>query len=72
MTKLAERFHDAEILKEVKIVDAISIALKNNEASPWLNAFVIQTKPNLRTFRRGLKTRIQLNENDSRSGNEVI
>lgn len=45
MSKLVERCQDTEIMKDAKLLDAISIALEHNESSPRLTTFVIQTKP---------------------------
>ena len=47
MSKLAERCHDTDILKDAKLLDAISSALEDNESSPRLTTFVIQIKANL-------------------------
>ena len=52
--------------------DAISSALEDNESSPRLTTFVIQTKANLRKWRRSLKARIQLSKGDNGGGDEVI
>ena len=72
MSKLAERCHDTDILKDAKLLDAISSALEDNESSPRLTTFVIQTKANLRKWRRSLKARIQLSDDDNGGGDEVI
>lgn len=54
------------ILKDAKILDAFSSALEDNEYSPSLTRFVIQT------WRRSLKARIQLSKSDNGNGDEVI
>ena len=59
MSKLAEICHDTDILKDAKIINAISSALEDNESSPRLTTFVIQTKEYLGKWRRSLKARIQ-------------
>ena len=76
MSKLAEGCHDADVLKDAKLLDAMSNTLKNNEYSSRLFSFVIQTNANLRKWRRNLKIRIRLGKEDSdrscRSVDEVI
>ena len=50
----------------------ISSALESNESSSRLITFVIQTKANLRKWRRSLNVRIQLSKGDNGGDNEVI
>ena len=47
MSKLAEKCHDTDILKDAKLLDAISSALEVTESSPRSTTYVVQTKENL-------------------------
>ena len=47
MSKLAEKCHDADILKDAKLLDAISSALEVTESSSRSTTYVVQTKANL-------------------------
>ena len=47
MSKLAKRCQETDILKDTKRLDAVLSAVEDNESSPRLTTYVIQTKANL-------------------------
>lgn len=54
---------DLDILKD--FLDEMSRTMKDNEHSPRLSKFVIQTKANMRKWKRNLKTRIMLSKSNN-------